>query len=114
MVFIDANTYVYANTACPEHEESAAAIIGPAQTDALVLLEVHRAMSKITRDVSKANRIVQRIIAQHTIIDVTQDSVFEALKHSELDLADAIHYVLADGDEIITWDRKLKAYAKKR
>lgn len=112
MAFIDANTYVYASIDCAEHEESSAAIIGPAQTDALVLIEVHRALLKILKDRAYAEKVVRRIIAKHHIIPVTDDAIIKALKHPELDLADAIHYVLAEGDEIITWDKQLKAYAK--
>lgn len=112
--FIDANVIVYATIPDAKSEESEIAILGGGFTNTLALAEAHRAIEKITRDRTTADNAVRQTQKHLEIRPVTEDDVAEALRHSTLDLFDAIHVATANDAEFVTWDRKLKDYAKTR
>ncbi len=113
MSFIDANVIVCSSVNDPRSEEATIAILGGGFTNTLALAEAHRAILKITKIRKAADAAVLRIQKQLEIVPVTIDDISEAAKHTEIDIFDAIHIVTAQGAEFVTYDKELKAYAKK-
>lgn len=113
MSFIDANVIVYATVPDARNEEAGRALLGGGFTNTTVLAEAHRAILKITKDRTVANDAVNNVRKQLEILPVTEDDIAEAMQHTEIDIFDAIHIVTAQGSEFVTYDKELKAYAKK-
>lgn len=103
--FFDANVLVYAYTDSAKKQESRKLLAQGGVTDTLALAEAFGAIRRITKNHEYAQKTVRTIMGQLEVMDVTQETLFLAIKIKNLHITDAIHLVCSQGCNFITFDR---------